>query len=91
MITNPNYYDKNAFLSYLSVNNPDMELMELSSAYDVIFDGVSKVLHENPDNRFYVPKIGTIHSDIVPANEDRNLPERIRFRLSCKPFIRSLS
>lgn len=63
-----------------------LTLDEAGIMYDRVFGQLSELLRLSPDNRVYLPQVGVIFTHTVPANPKRELPERYRYRLSCKPF-----
>ena len=63
-----------------------LTLDEAGIMYDRVFGQLSELLRLSPDNRVYLPQVGVIFTHTVPASPKRELPERYRYRLSCKPF-----
>lgn len=57
----------------------------IEEIYDLVFDQLAHYLQEG-NTRVYLPMIGTLYCSPVPANPASGLPERLRYRLSCKPF-----
>jgi hypothetical protein len=64
----------------------NIKLDSIERVYDLVFDQLAAYLRTG-NTRVYLPMIGTVYRSVVPANPQAGLPERLRYRLSCKPFI----
>lgn len=64
-----------------------VEFSSMEEVYDLVFTQLATYL-QTGTTRVYLPRIGTLYRSIVPENPSAGLPERLRYRLSCKPFLK---
>lgn len=77
---------KSEFCKCIARKYPSIDITTIDQAYDIVFETLSEVVYSDPKARVYLPNIGVIFTAVVPANFLKKLPERLRIRLSCKPF-----
>lgn len=89
----PELIDKDKFCDDFIINNPELSeklsgiKVSISELYDIMFSQLAGYLINNKSNmqyRVYLPLLGTLYRSPVPANPKCGLPERYRYRLSCK-------
>lgn len=85
-VRHPYLISKEVFINDFLQGYPEKGYEEVEWWYDNMFTHFYEYLNEDVRNRVYLPRVGVIFTGTVPANPEKGLPERYRYRLSCKTF-----